>query len=53
MLHEYLELLTNVPHLMVELTFMIVVDVFILGIAWPFAKRWIIRHDKEKHANDN
>ncbi len=48
-LHAYLHLLTDVPHLMVELTFMLVVDVFVLGIAWPFIKRWIRKHDREHH----
>ncbi len=36
---HYLEILSNPAHLAVELTIFLLIDVLILGLAWPLFKR--------------
>ncbi len=45
MIHEYLNLLHDVPHLMFEATWDIGVALLLMV---PF-RRWVTRHDKEHH----
>ena len=47
--HEYLHLITDPAHLALEFTMVIMVDVILLGMAWPLVKRAIRRHDKKFH----
>lgn len=49
----YVELLTDPAHLLLELTLIIVVDVLIGMVAWPFAKQWLKNHDAKKHAHEH
>src|SRR4029079_17785727 len=39
MWEAYLALLREPAHLLVELTFFVIIDVLILGVAWPLARR--------------
>ena len=48
-LHGYTELLTDPAHLAYEITLIIMIDVLLVGFAWPFIKRGIRRHDKTHH----
>lgn len=48
---QYIELVTDPAHLMLELTLIILIDVIIGMVAWPFIKRAIARHDEKKHAH--
>lgn len=50
---EYLELLTDPAHLLLELTLIIIVDVLIGMLAWPFIKKAIARHDEKKHGHEH
>lgn len=47
---RYVDLLTDPAHLMMEGTLILVVDVLIGAILWPFAKRMIQNHDRQHHA---
>lgn len=46
MLDEYIHLLSDPAHMLVELTFMLVVDMFFLGFVWPLIKRAIRNEHK-------
>jgi hypothetical protein len=50
---EYINLITDPAHLMLELTLIIVIDVIIGMVAWPFIKKWIKEHDRKKHAHQH
>lgn len=52
MFEEYTHLLSDPAHMLVEVTNIIVVDVFILGIVWPFFKRSIRKHDRTVHGEE-
>lgn len=45
----YLQLMTDRPHLMFEITLTLIQDVGIGLIAWPLIKRAVRRHDERKH----
>ena len=49
---EYLELLHDPAHLMLELTMILVFDVVIGAVLWPLIKRAVRRHDKEHHPEE-
>ena len=48
-LHHYVEILSDPAHLAVELTLMLLVDVILLGIVWPFVRRHIHRDIRAEH----
>lgn len=48
-LREYRELVTDPAHLGLELTLIIIIDVLIGMIAWPFIKKAVRRHDRKVH----
>ena len=50
MLDEYLHIVSDPAHMAAEITFMLLVDVLLLGLVWPFIKRAIRKHDRENHA---
>ncbi len=50
---RYWELVTDPAHLLLELTLIILIDVIIGMIAWPFAKKWLKEHDRKKHAHEH
>jgi hypothetical protein len=45
-LSEYAHIVTDLPHLAAEVTFMLVIDVLLLGCALPLVKKWC----KREHA---
>jgi hypothetical protein len=45
MITEYLHLLHDVPHILFETTW----DLFVLGLGYLPLKKWLRRHDREKH----
>jgi len=47
--HHYTELMTDPAHMLVELTFIVVVDVLFLGLLWPLAKRSVNKRVKAEH----
>ena len=46
---EYVDLLTDPAHLAYEVTLIVLIDVLLLGFAWPFIKKAVARHDKKHH----
>ena len=48
---SYVDLITDPAHLLLEATLILVIDVIIGMIAWPFIKKWIKEHDRKKHAH--
>lgn len=46
---EFLHILTDPAHLAAEVTLMFLVDFVFLGLMWPFATRWVKRHDRIHH----
>ena len=50
---EYVNLITDPAHILLEITLIIVVDVLIGMLAWPFIKNWIKKHDEKKHAHQH
>ena len=52
-LHHYVEILSDPAHLAVELTLMLLVDVLVLGLLWPWVRRAINKRiSAEHHAID-
>lgn len=49
----YWELMKDPAHWLFELTLIVIFDVIIGAIAWPFIKRWIKEHDRKKHAHQH
>lgn len=49
---EYWEVLTDPAHLLTEATFVLVVDVLVGAVLWPFIRRGIRRHDIEVHGHE-
>ena len=49
MFEEYLHIMSDPAHMAAEVTFMILIDVILLGMALPLFKRAIRKHDKEVH----
>lgn len=49
-LHHYVEILSDPAHLAVELTLMLLVDVLVLGLLWPCARRAINKRIHAEHA---
>lgn len=47
---EYVSLLHDPAHLLLELTIMLVFDGLLLGLAIPFIKRAVRKHDRENHS---
>lgn len=55
-LGEYAHIVTDLPHLAAEVTFMLVIDVLVLGCVWPLLKRLVDRaHARidEEHGVDH
>lgn len=50
---SYLDLVTDPAHLLLELTLILIIDVIIGMVAWPFIKAAISRHDARKHPERN
>ncbi len=48
-LHHYAEMMTDPAHTLVELTFILVVDVLFLGLLWPLAKRAVNKRVNDEH----
>ncbi|QIN94085.1 hypothetical protein PP459_gp148 [Streptomyces phage Wakanda] len=48
--HHYVELLSDPAHLMVELTFILVIDGLFLGLVWPLVKKSINKRVEAEHA---
>jgi hypothetical protein len=46
---EYVSLLRDPAHILLELTLILIFDVAIGMMLLPFAKRWLKNHDKIKH----
>jgi hypothetical protein len=46
---EYLSLLHDPAHILLELTLILIFDGAIGMMLLPFAKRWLKNHDKTKH----
>lgn len=46
---EYRALITDPAHLLLEATLILAVDGILLGIAVPFIKRAVRKHDREEH----
>lgn len=38
-LHEYAHIMSDGPHLLAEITFLVLVDVLFLGFVWPLLRR--------------
>jgi len=49
MLDEFMHMVSDPAHLAFEFFSTVVFDVIILGVAWPFVKRFVRRHDKRVH----
>lgn len=49
---QYLHLLGNPAHWAFELTLIVLIDILILGLAYPFIKAWIANHDRTKHPKE-
>lgn len=47
----YWELMSDPAHWLFELTLIVIFDIIIGAIAWPFVKNWIKKHDEKKHAH--
>jgi hypothetical protein len=47
---EYRELITDPAHLLLEATLIVAIDGLLLGLAVPFVRRWIRKHDREHHS---
>ena len=47
--NHYTELIRDPAHLMVELTFMLVVDVILVGLLWPVARKLLHRYIDRQH----
>lgn len=52
MWNEYLHVVSDPAHILAEVTFIIVVDGLLLGLAIPFVRRAIRRHDATHHQED-
>lgn len=52
MWEEYIHLLTDPAHLMFEATLIILIDGLLLGLAIPFIKKAVRKHDKTHHGDD-
>jgi len=52
-LTEYYELITDPAHLLLEATLIVVVDGIIGALLFPFAKRWLRKHDSDVHGQDH
>jgi hypothetical protein len=48
---EYRELITDPAHLLLEATLILVIDGLLLGLALPFIKRAVKRHDRVAHGH--
>lgn len=48
-LQEYLEIIKNPAHTLVELSYIVVVDIILLGICWPLIKGHFHRDIKVAH----
>ena len=51
-LHEYLSILSNPAHMLVEVTNTILIDVIFVGMLWPLFRRAIKKHDRKEHDHD-
>lgn len=52
MWNEYLHLITDPAHLLLELTMIFAVDVVFALMLWPLIKRAVVRHDHKFHKED-
>ncbi len=48
-LSHYGEMMTDPAHTLVELTFILVVDVLFLGLLWPLAKKAVNKRVEAEH----
>lgn len=46
---HYEELMSDPAHMMVELTFILLVDVIFLGVLWPLVKKAVNRRVMDEH----
>lgn len=46
---EYISLMTDPAHVAVELTFLVVVDVVLVGLLWPLIKRFVDAKLRRQH----
>lgn len=49
---EYVELVTDPAHLMLEATLVLVIDVLLGALLWPVIRRAVRRHDREVHGHE-
>lgn len=49
----YMELMTDPAHWFFEITLIVIFDVLLGMILWPFAKKWLKAHDEKKHAHEH
>lgn len=49
----YWELMRDPAHWLFEITLILIFDVIIGMVAWPFVKKWIKNHDEKKHAHQH
>lgn len=47
--HHYIEILRDPAHLAVELTLMLLVDVLVLGLLWPWVRHAINKRIHAEH----
>ena len=50
---QYIELLSNPAHWAFEITLIVLIDIILLGVAWPIIKKMIRRHDNVVHGHDH
>ena len=48
-LHHFAELWSDPAHFAYEVSVDLIVNTLFLGLLWPFAKRFVRKHDREKH----
>lgn len=49
----YWELMRDPAHWLFEITLIVIFDLLIGALLWPFIKRWIAEHDRKKHAHEH
>lgn len=49
----YIELLKDPAHWAFEITLIVIFDVLLGMVLWPFAKKWLKNHDARKHAHQH
>lgn len=49
MIDEFIHLISDPAHLAFEVATTIIIEGLFLTLLWPFVKRAIVKHDREKH----